>query len=189
MFCSTPTKVFSWHARCPWSSDGRFSPYQIGHPAFRNGTVGHASRNGQHLGPEGDGVNSFWNTVITKVPRPPLPITPRLIWSEGAAWTASTLPPASKKVLLFMTLPKLRFPVKLHNRTDCVSADLRGPVQMLPQKLERALVIDCVRPAEEFDCGGFRHLHLHIVKPARFGVLVRHPFVRRHTVVMSAFYQ
>jgi hypothetical protein len=49
-------------------------------------------------------AGSFWKTVITKVPRLPLPITPRLIWSEDAARTASALPLASKNVLLFMTL-------------------------------------------------------------------------------------
>src|ERR1700674_4980790 len=51
-------------------------------------------------------AGSFWKTVITKVPRLPLPITPRLIWSEGAAWAASMVPPASKNFLLFMTLLK-----------------------------------------------------------------------------------
>src|SRR5580658_2774386 len=136
-------------------------------------------------------AGSFWNTVITKVPRLPLPITPRLIWSEGAAWTASRLPPVSRNVLLFMTLPpSCVVPLSAGSLYSyCTgSPRRRRPVQVLPEKLERALAIDGVRPVEEFDGGGLRHLHLHIVKPTRFRILVGHPFVRRYAVAVPPFH-
>src|SRR5690348_11846931 len=43
---------------------------------------------------------SFWNVLITKVPRPPAPITPNVIWSlGGTAYATSAPPPASRNVL------------------------------------------------------------------------------------------
>src|SRR5262249_1339876 len=53
-------------------------------------------------------VRSFWKTVITKVPRLPLPITPRTMRSAAKAGDAANVPAVNRNLLRFEVMFHLR---------------------------------------------------------------------------------
>ena len=60
------------------------------------------------------------------------------------------------------------------------------PLQVLVQKLERALAVDLVEAVEEFDDGAVAEAE-RVVHPADFGVFVGDPFVGSDTVPVRPF--
>src|SRR5579883_1606359 len=86
-------------------------------------------------------AGSFWNTVITNVPRLPLPITPRTTWSAGAAAWAAIAPAAlSRNIRLF---DRIAFPLVSPQRADdLIRCDRGRPVflDVFDHELRSALV-------------------------------------------------
>src|SRR5689334_21248914 len=58
-------------------------------------------------------AGSFWKTVMTNVPRDPLPTTPNTTWSAGAARATVMPAPAIRNILRFIGFPLQRFEPRL----------------------------------------------------------------------------